>query len=345
MVLPKIAICSIALGRAPAGHKLPFKLKVAKQVGYEGIELVMECLEYHAQDLNKELYLTDRRTALLQASEDVRRIADDLGLEVITIQPLQKYDALRPHLVADRLAEAKFWIECIAILGGKILQVPTCLFPATLDELDISDDNIAKNMGLLADACAEKGLEVGYEAPSWGIAFGDWQSIERIIKLSGRRNIKHCLDTFHIGAYECGDPQNAEAGSLKPDAKERLAKSLDELKKALKAEDISYFQLSDAQPIDLSQKSYPTNLRLPPEAPIQMVWSRNCRIYPCEPEHGGILPCVEIAKAIFETGFRGWCSMEVFHPGLYEEGEQVSWDWAERGMRSWEKMAKECGLK
>jgi 4-hydroxyphenylpyruvate dioxygenase len=65
-----------------------------------------------------------------------------------------------------------------------------------------------------------------------------------------------------------------------------------------------------------------------------MTWSRNCRVFPYE----GILPLAPCVKAVFDTGFRGWVSMEVFHTELSSSDVDVPLEWARRGMQSWDRI-------
>ena len=128
--------------------------------------------------------------------------------------------------------------------------------------------------------------------------------------------VTHCLDTFHVAATETSDPFNAQS-PLRPGSLANLNASLNEMKQTLKAEDIGYLQLSDATVADPNQTGYPQrDLRAPPF----MTLSRNCRIFPCESaEYGGTLPALEVAQAIFDLGYRGWVSMEVFHVDLWKQ--------------------------
>lgn len=76
-----------------------------------------------------------------------------------------------------------------------------------------------------------------------------------------------------------------------------------------------------------------------------MTWSRNCRIFPCEPEeYGGVLPALDVCRAVFDIGFTGWVSMEVFHTQHYDPNPAISDIWAERGMASWKEVIKRCEL-
>lgn len=159
------------------------------------------------------------------------------------------------------------------------------------------------------------GLRVAYEAPSWGIHNNRWQQVQRILDLIDLRNVGHCLDTFHIASREAGDPFNS-ASPVRADGHQNLQASLDELKHTVSPASIVYFQLSDATTADPEQKGYPRrDLTQPPF----MTQSRNCRIYPCEEQYGGCLPVVDVAKAVFDQGYRGWVSMEVFHTDMWEK--------------------------
>ncbi|KAL2205758.1 xylose isomerase-like protein [Sarocladium strictum] len=155
------------------------------------------------------------------------------------------------------------------------------------------------------------GITVAFEAVAWGIHLNKWQHIHDVLKEVRLPNVRYCLDTFHIAGVEAGDPFNKEK-PVRNDGLERLERSLKELRETVKAEEIGYFQLSDAIPADKEQRGYPVrDLEQPPF----MTQSRNCRVFPGE----GSLPVLPVAKAVFDTGYRGWVSMEVFHPDLWSK--------------------------
>lgn len=156
---------------------------------------------------------------------------------------------------------------------------------------------------------------VAYEATAWGIHVDTWQQTRDIVALVDLPNVRLCLDTFHIAAKEAGDPFNRSA-PIRPDGMQNLRLSLDEMKRTVRPSSIGYFQLSDATVADPEQKNYPRrDLNQPP----YMTQSRNCRIFPCEPpRYGGTLPALDVAKTVFELGYRGWVSMEVFHTHMWE---------------------------
>lgn len=167
-----------------------------------------------------------------------------------------------------------------------------------------------RRLGLLA---RKYNLQVAYEAPVWGTHVNTWQQIHDIIKFVDLPNVRHCLDTFHISAREAGDPFSA-VSSIQPGSLGNLRRSLDEMKQTIMPNQIAYFQLSDATVADQDQVGYPwRDLNQPP----YMTQSRNSRIFPCEANRGGVLPVLEVAQAVFDLGYTGWVSMEVFHTDMW----------------------------
>lgn len=156
---------------------------------------------------------------------------------------------------------------------------------------------------------------VAYEAVAWGIHIDTWQQSRDVVTLVDLPNVRLCLDTFHVAAKEAGDPFN-KTSPVRPDGMRNLKESLAEMSRTIGPSDIGYFQLSDATVVDPDQKDYPRrDLNQPPF----MTQSRNCRIFPCEPpQYGGILPAMAVAKTVFDTGYRGWVSMEVFHTNMWK---------------------------
>lgn len=109
---------------------------------------------------------------------------------------------------------------------------------------------------------------------------------------------------------------------------------------------IFYIQLSDAARMDPPLS--PTHPFYDESMPWHMQWSRNARLFPCEPELGGYLPIGQIVQMwLEEMGWRGWVSMELFNRSMGDkDGEEVgglSGDHAERGVRSWKTLRKELG--
>lgn len=174
---------------------------------------------------------------------------------------------------------------------------------------------IAKNLRRLGDLAQKYNLIVSYEAVAWGKFTNTWQQMRDIVHLTNHPNVRYCLDTFHIAARVAGDPFNSTS-PIRPQGMQELRESLDEMRRTMRPEEIGYFQLSDATVADPEQKGYP---RRDLKQPSYMTQSRNCRIFPCEPQYGGVLPAVDVAQAVFDVGYRGWVSMEVFHTDFWKQ--------------------------
>lgn len=191
-------------------------------------------------------------------------------------------------------------------------QVASCIYPLARP-LTRDPKQIAANMRKLGLLAQKHNKIVAFEGVVFGIDINTWQKAQNILQLVGLPNVRQCVDTFHIAAGEAGDPLNLDA-PLRPDGMERLKRSLEEFRRDVLPADIGYFQLSDGMPADRLQMGY--HLR-DLDQPPYMTQSRNCRPFPGE----GVLPVMEVSKAVFDTGYRGWVSMEVFHNDLFRGDE------------------------
>ena len=153
-------------------------------------------------------------------------------------------------------------------------------------------------------------------------------------------NVGLCLDTFQTAGGEWADP-TTKSGEREDISREELTKKYDEsletLAATVPAEKIFILQISDAykpnQPLDPK----PDTDGLLPRAR----WSMNLRPIPFD---GGYLPITKFTKAVLQTGFRGWFSMEVFDGG--PTGHDEEWKdmhgYTRRAMRSHERLLKEA---
>lgn len=150
-----------------------------------------------------------------------------------------------------------------------------------------------------------------------------------------------CLDTFQTAGSEWADPTTS-SGLIEghPDGKEGLERdfkaSLAELAKMVPKEKIFFLQISDAYKLDepLSKEADESGLR-PKDR-----WSHDYRPMPFD---GGYLPVVDVTKAVLQTGFRGWFSMEFFDGG--KDGKGKTYDlteFAKSAMASHRRLLEEC---
>ncbi|KAJ5130805.1 uncharacterized protein N7515_006844 [Penicillium bovifimosum] len=333
----KVAIASNSLGKPAAGHTLIRKLESAKSHGFDGVEVAFECLEAYASSFPQ----STRASRLRAAAAHINRKAQELSVALISLNPFGAYDGLiEPIEIKSRLEEAELWFDLCRLMKIPIFQITSCIYPIDPTRITPDPEIIAANMKRLGLLAQRYNVQVAYEAPAFGVHLNTWQQIHEIIRLVDLPNVQHCLDTFHVAAIEAGDPFNATA-PIRAGGITSLHQSLDEMKRTVMPHQIAYLQLSDATVADPSQACYPRrDLNQPP----YMTQSRNCRIFPCEERRGGVLPAIEVAQAVFDLGYTGWVSMEVFHPDLWNPRDTVPDDWATRGMASWREIALRCGL-
>jgi 4-hydroxyphenylpyruvate dioxygenase len=76
-----------------------------------------------------------------------------------------------------------------------------------------------------------------------------------------------------------------------------------------------------------------------------MSWSRNCRLFYGESEHGAYLPVKDVTHAIFnEIGYDGWVSMELFNRVMERRDHEVVEELATRAAVSWKKLQTDMRL-
>lgn len=167
-----------------------------------------------------------------------------------------------------------------------------------------------------------------------------WQQAWNIVSRVDLPNVGTVLDTYHILANVYGDPTSSTG--LKETGAADLVASLKEMATVGPelVKKIFYVQLSDAE--RLEPPLSPSHAFWDPEMQPLMMWSRNARLFPSEPELGGYLPVKDILKVLLEdVGYRGPISMEVFSNSMFKRGPEVPVSHAQRGMRSWNALQKE----
>jgi 4-hydroxyphenylpyruvate dioxygenase len=118
---------------------------------------------------------------------------------------------------------------------------------------------------------------------------------------------------------------------------EALLADCREMARTIDVNKIWYVQMSDAvrldPPLSESHPWYKADQK------PWMQWSRNGRVFPLEAENGGFMPAHEILRTVvFEMGFRGWVSMEMFHASMAEATPGLPQRQGERAMRSWRRI-------
>jgi 4-hydroxyphenylpyruvate dioxygenase len=153
------------------------KLEAAARAGFEGVEL----------------FENDLITSPL-APIEVRRRADELGLQIDLYQPFRDFEAV-PAATFERnmrRAEAKF--DVMEELGA-----PTMLVCSNVSAGAVADDALAaEQLHALAVRAADRGLRIAYEALAWGRHVSEYDHAWRIASSADHPSLGVCLDSFHI---------------------------------------------------------------------------------------------------------------------------------------------------
>lgn len=169
---------------------------------------------------------------------------------------------------------------------------------------------------------AKHNFHLAYENWCWATHAPNWKHVWDLVQKVNRANVGLCLDTFQIAGGEWADPTTnsglLECAGSRTALEKQFRHSLGELADSVPMEQIYILQISDAykphQPLDPG----PDKTGMRPRAR----WSSCLRPVPFD---GGYLPVVEVTKAVLNTGFRGWFSMEVFDGGSDGCGQ----DWSD----------------
>lgn len=319
-----LASCSIGLPR----HTLHQKIEAVSRASFTGIELSFPDLLSHAKELRSLGQLPSARgggddaiddddwPALCKAAEHVRQLCSAHGLRVLVLQPFANYEGW-PDGSAERsavLARADGWARIMQAAGTDMLQVGSTDTPAHRLRSSRAED-LAADLAALADmlAARDPSLRIAYENWCWATHAPGWRDVWEIVRLADRPNTGLCLDTFQSAGGEWGDPTTA-SGLVEREGLNQSAltagwlSSLRDLVRTVPADKIYFLQISDAYRVqpplaDRPEPDEESGLR------PRGRWSHDYRPLPYD---GGYLPIADFTRAVLETGFRGWLSVEVF---------------------------------
>lgn len=155
---------------------LPEKLEAAAAAGFDGVEI-----------FENDLLNFDGSPA------SVRRMAADLGLAIMLYQPFRDFEAMPGDLLARNLVRAQRKFDVMAELG-----VQTILVCSNVQDIAIDDPaRAADDLRQMAEAAAQRGLRVGYEALAWGRHTRRWRQAWQIVQQADHPALGLILDSFH----------------------------------------------------------------------------------------------------------------------------------------------------
>ncbi|MHC5559567.1 bifunctional sugar phosphate isomerase/epimerase/4-hydroxyphenylpyruvate dioxygenase family protein [Kocuria sp. U4B] len=153
------------------------KMHAAAAAGFDGIEVF-------EQDL----------VVSPSSPEQIRSLAERLGLTLDLYQPFRDADAVGPEQFAANLRRAEAKFRLMNRLGTDTMLV--CSNVATAE----FDDNalMASQLRELGKLAARYDVRLAYEALAWGRFVNDFEHAQRIVDLADHPSVGTCLDSFHI---------------------------------------------------------------------------------------------------------------------------------------------------
>jgi 4-hydroxyphenylpyruvate dioxygenase len=124
---------------------------------------------------------------------DVRRMAGDLGLDIITFQPFRDFEGMpEPHR-AKVFARAERKFDLMQELGCDLLLVCSNVSPDSLGGID----RAAADFHEFGERAARRGLRVAYEALAWGRHVNDYRDAWEVVRRADHPAVGLVLDSFH----------------------------------------------------------------------------------------------------------------------------------------------------
>ncbi len=125
---------------------------------------------------------------------DVRKMAVDLGLDIITFQPFRDFEGLPPDKRARAFARAERKFDLMAELGCDLLMVCSNVAPDCLGGID----RAAADLRELGEKAQARGIRIGFEALAWGRHINDYRDAWEAVRRADHPAVGVVLDTFHI---------------------------------------------------------------------------------------------------------------------------------------------------
>jgi 4-hydroxyphenylpyruvate dioxygenase len=169
------------------------------------------------------------------AARDVRRMAEQLGLQIVLFQPFRDVEAVPDEVFRRNLDRAERKFDLMAELDVRLMLVCSSVSPMAIDD----DELAAAQLHELAERAAARGLRIGYEALAWGAHVRTYGHVWNIVQKAAHTHLGVILDSFHTLALG-DDPAGISE---------------------IPAEKIFFLQLADAPRLDMDVLSWSRHFR------------------------------------------------------------------------------------
>jgi 4-hydroxyphenylpyruvate dioxygenase len=163
------------------GGRLPEKFAAIAAAGFRHIELTHSDLQ-----------------GFDGTAHDIKQLADSFGLRILVFQPLRDFEGRPREQLRHHLERAEQMLETTRTLGAETLM----LCSNVAEDGDDDEELLVADLRTLAGRAADAGINVGYEALSWGRFASLYRDAWRLVDLVDRANFGLVLDTFHSLALD-----------------------------------------------------------------------------------------------------------------------------------------------
>ena len=125
--------------------------------------------------------------------DEVRKMARDLNLDIITFQPFRDFEGLPPEKRGRAFARAERKFDVMAELGCDLLLVCSNVAPDCLGGID----RAAADLHELGERAKARGVRIGFEALAWGRHINDYRDAWEAVRRAEHPSVGLVLDTFH----------------------------------------------------------------------------------------------------------------------------------------------------
>ncbi|HUN44381.1 MAG TPA: TIM barrel protein [Acetobacteraceae bacterium] len=216
MILPAPLPKSIAT--VSLSGTLPEKLEAAAAIGFDGVEI-----------FENDLLTYDG------SPEDVRAIAEGLGLAITIFQPFRDFEAMPDPQRRRNLDRAERKFDVMQALGTDLVLVCSNVQPPAIND----PQRAAADLQEMAERAHRRGLRVGYEALAWGRHVNRWRQAWEIVRAADHPALGLIVDSFHTLALH-DDPSGIAA---------------------LPADKLFFVQLADAPDLSMDVLSWSRHFR------------------------------------------------------------------------------------